>query len=181
MTKEETKKTDEFVKFLDKSDLRRYRTEIPNIILDNSNSEELALYAHIKRHAGDSGKCFATLETLAKELKWGKKYPLKRKVTKNIKSIIKKGWIRKTGTKKGRTRSVNVYEIVDIWLKNMTHFTQRKEKIIKKKNEIRNGAKNKKIDWNKLAETWAEDNDSEIEEFWKDPDNVKNAIEEYIK
>jgi len=39
----------------------------------------------------------------------------------------------------------------------------------------------RKIDWNKEAKKWAKDNDEEVTDFWKDPDNVKNVAEDYVE
>jgi hypothetical protein len=46
----------------------KYRTEIPNLIVDKGLSPyALCLYVHIKRTAGDKGKCWKSIRTLAKD------------------------------------------------------------------------------------------------------------------
>ena len=52
----------------DDGNLHRYRTEIPNIIFRlGLTPYELTLYAHLKQTAGDSGQCWKSTRTLAKE------------------------------------------------------------------------------------------------------------------
>lgn len=56
------------VKVVDRGDLRKYRTEIPNMVLGlGLTPYALALYVHLKRTAGDEGKCWKSTRTLAKE------------------------------------------------------------------------------------------------------------------
>ena len=52
----------------DEGDLHRYRTEIPNIVFRlGLTPYELTLYAHLKQAAGDSGQCWKSTRTLARE------------------------------------------------------------------------------------------------------------------
>jgi hypothetical protein len=56
------------VSVADDGDLRKYRTELPNIIfLLGLTPYELALYAHLKRTAGPGGACWKSTQTLAGE------------------------------------------------------------------------------------------------------------------
>lgn len=60
--------------FTDEGDARKYWTQLPNIIFEiGLKPLELVLYAHIKRAAGasDSGKCFKSTATLARETGMG--------------------------------------------------------------------------------------------------------------
>lgn len=45
-----------------------YRTEIPNFIFDILNPIQLAVYSHIKRICGDSGRCWMSMKNLAKKI-----------------------------------------------------------------------------------------------------------------
>jgi hypothetical protein len=56
------------VSVADDGDLRKYRTELPNIIfLLGLTPYELALYAHLKKTAGPGGACWKSTQTLAGE------------------------------------------------------------------------------------------------------------------
>jgi hypothetical protein len=47
------------IKARDAGDLRKYRTEIPNLVLELGLSPyALALYVHLKRTAGQDGACY---------------------------------------------------------------------------------------------------------------------------
>lgn len=57
---------DKDTQVIDAGDLRKYRTEIPNSIDDMGLSVyAYRLYGHLKRVAGDSGKCWQSTATLA--------------------------------------------------------------------------------------------------------------------
>jgi len=52
----------------DEGDAKNYFTQVPNIVFDIGLSyQELALYLHLKRTAGASGRCFKSTRTLARE------------------------------------------------------------------------------------------------------------------
>ena len=38
----------------------------------------------------------------------------------------------------------------------------------------------RKIPWDELVKVWASDNCKDVSEFWKDRDNITNAIDKYI-
>lgn len=111
----------EEIKIIDKSGDKECFTIVPNYILNHSTSGEQALYLQMKRLAGEEGKCFATLETLSKKLGCGE-----HKVRLDLKKLLKRNWIKKVGTVKGKTRPINAYEIVNIWALNNKFY---KEKI----------------------------------------------------
>lgn len=53
---------------IDDGDPRYYWTQIPNIVFDiGLSAYEILLYCHLKRIAGDYGKCFKSTRTLSKE------------------------------------------------------------------------------------------------------------------
>ncbi len=167
----------------DKSNDKKYYTEIPNIIYEKSSSDELALYGHIKRYAGanQGGVCFARLNTLAEKCKWGSdKHPDRRKVIRIIKSLTKKGWIRKVGKKKTKRYPINVYEVTDIWLENVIYFTKKKEANLKKMQVWANKEKiNGKIDWDRVEEIGADNNSISTSDFWNNSELIKDAIMQY--
>lgn len=50
----------------DSGDLRKYRTEVPNLVFEMGLSPyALALYMHFRRTAGDDGRCWKSTRTLA--------------------------------------------------------------------------------------------------------------------
>ena len=56
--------------YRDESDLKKYRTEIPNMIFDiGLTPYEVALYGHLKRVCGaeKGGKCWKSVSTLSRE------------------------------------------------------------------------------------------------------------------
>jgi len=112
--------TKSIFEILDESNDKAYFTIIPNIILNHSTGDEQALYGQMKRFAGEKGKCFASLETLAKKLNWGE-----FKVRSNIKKILTRKWIIKAGTVRGKTRPVNAYKVVDLWKLNTNFYTKK--------------------------------------------------------
>ncbi len=104
---------------------RKYFAQIPNYIPDHSTANELALYVHIKKIAGENGECFATEQTLMKKLGKGKKA-----FDKAVKYLISQDWITFSGKTRGKTRPINTYQINDIWEMNNNYY----EKINAKSN-----------------------------------------------
>lgn len=117
---------DKTFQIIDESNDRKYFTILPNIILNHSNGDEQSLYSQMKRFAGEDGKCFATQDTLANQLGWGGKYPDRKKVRRNIQKLLKRKWIKKAGTFKGKTRPINAYKIVDLWQLNIDYYSKKK-------------------------------------------------------
>lgn len=106
----------------DKSGDKGCFTIIPNLILDNSTGEEQALYLQMKRLAGDKGKCFATIKTLEKKLRWKDS-----KISETIKKLLDKKWITKSGTVPGKTHPINAYQITNIWDLNNKSYPKKKD------------------------------------------------------
>jgi len=109
------------IKIIDKSGDKEFFTIIPNYILNHSTSEEQILYTHMKRFAGDKGQCFATQQTLADKLGWGRK-----KVGTTIRKLLKRGWIKQAGTKIFKTSPVKVYEVVNLWKLNSDFYHKKR-------------------------------------------------------
>lgn len=120
--------TKETIQIVDNSRDREYFTIVPNYILNHSTESEQALYLQMKRFAGEKGVCFATTETIARQLRCERK-----KVMKNIGLLLKRGWIKKVGTIAGKTHPINAYGIVDLWQLNAEYY---REKICAKKGHI---------------------------------------------
>ena len=112
---------DKEIKIIDSSEDKKYFTIIPNYILNHSTANEQALYLQMKKIAGENGRCFATLQTMAKKLGWERK-----KVMKNIKCLLKRNWIKKDGTIPSKTHPVNAYKIVNIWELNSDYYRKKK-------------------------------------------------------
>ena len=103
----------------DESGDRKYFSQIPHYILNHSTANDQALYLQMKRYAGETGKCFATQETLMNKLGIGK-----QAFRKSLKYLLEKGWIKYIGMTGGKTRPVKTYAIVDIWKLNILHYEE---------------------------------------------------------
>ena len=106
------------IEVYDAGDLRKYRTEIPNLIFDLGLSPHaLALYGHLKRTAGQSGKSWKSRETLAKEcnMSTGKVTEARREL--EAASLI-------TVEQVSKRKPVEV-RITDIWVRNFEHFSEK--------------------------------------------------------
>jgi hypothetical protein len=98
---------------IDNSDLRKYRTEVPNIVDDMDISVyAFRLYVHIKR----VGTCWQSTRTLAEKCKMsvGKISDAKKELESAGLITIKRS--------KSTTESDTLY-VVDIWGKNFAHFS----------------------------------------------------------
>lgn len=105
------------LKLLDESGDRRYFTIIPNYILNHSTAIDQALYLQMKRYTGENGKCFATEQTLCKQLGIGRKA-----LWKSLKYLAEHGWIKYVGLTGGKTRPIKTYKVNDIWRENIEHY-----------------------------------------------------------
>lgn len=106
----------------DQSSLHRYRTEIPNIIMDMGlDTYELSLYLHLKRIAGDNGKCWMSIKSLSAISK------ISVRKIQYLKSqlVIKKLISIKIREKKDGSLETDLIEIVDIWPKNFEFFKEK--------------------------------------------------------
>lgn len=107
----------EKIKINDESGDRKYFTQLPHYILNHSTAIDQALYWQMKRYAGETGKCFATQETLMKKLGIGRKA-----YNKSLKYLLSKEWIKFIGLIGGKTRPVKTYTITDIWKLNILNY-----------------------------------------------------------
>ncbi len=110
------------IKIIDNSKDQNYFTMLPNYILNHSTGDEQALYAQMKRFAGDTGECFTPQTKLAAKLKWDRK-----KVGLIVQKLLKREWIKLEGTKVTKTHPINVYVIVDLWQLNAEYYRKRYE------------------------------------------------------
>jgi len=104
-------------KIKDKSGDREFFTIVPNYILNHSTANDQALYLQMKKFAGEEGKCFATSETLMKQLGIGRKA-----FNKALNYIIENKWIDYIGITEGKTRPIKTYKINNIWHLNSGYY-----------------------------------------------------------
>lgn len=110
----------------DRSDLRRYRTEIPNIVFDLELKQfDILLYCHLKRIAGETGACWKSTLELAAEtgisvgrISAGKKVLAEPRERLGGKALI----TLRTQTRDDGRPWRDYLTITDIWPENMTHF-----------------------------------------------------------
>lgn len=102
---------------------RNYFTIIPNYIVNHSTIYEQGIYLVMKRIAGESGKCFASHQSIADRS--GTSRPT---VSRTIKKLLKRDWLRETGNKIGKTLSTKEYQIVDLWELNSKYYQAEREK-----------------------------------------------------
>lgn len=111
---------------VDHGDTKKYRTEIPNIVLTLGLSPyELALYVHLKRTAGADGVCWKSTATLARETGMSAGMVSKAKLSLQRRFLeIKKPLITvaEEANKKGGKPN-HAITITDIWPQNMSHFS----------------------------------------------------------
>ena len=104
-------------KIIDRGDLHKYRTELPNSVDDSELSVyAFRLYAHLKRVAGDNGKSWQSTKTLADACKMSTGSVSEAKV-----ELCDAGFITivKGDTKKGESDTVY---IIDVWAENFTKY-----------------------------------------------------------
>lgn len=99
-----------------------YFTMIPNIVIQQSDHTELALYVHLRKLAG-SGLAYPSRNTLMKLLGISKPTLLTK-----LNILIDRGWIENAGSvpvkTSGGDQFVIGYKILDIWAKNMSFFSK---------------------------------------------------------
>lgn len=105
--------------YIDEGDLRKYRTEVPNMADDELDPYQYRLYAHYKRVCGaNGGKCWESRDTTAEKCKMSGGM-----VTKTRQWLADNGWIRlERGDNQNDTYSVF---IVDRWTENMNRYANR--------------------------------------------------------
>ena len=112
------------MQIVDQGDARKYWIQIPNLIDDlDLDPYEFRLYVHLKRVAGDNGKCWQSTATLAECCKMST-----GKVSEVKASLAKKKLIIITETKRDAGgKPHHTITIVDIWPANMAHYSQKNQ------------------------------------------------------
>lgn len=107
-------------KIVDGGSLRRYFTQIPNLVDDTEMSVyAFRLYFHMKRVAGDSGKCYQSTRTLSKACNMGvASISRAKQELLNLKLIT----IAEKPTKHGG-KDYHEIRVTDIWDKNFKSYT----------------------------------------------------------
>jgi len=122
---------DDSLNLIDETSDRKYFTMIPNYILNHSSAKAQALYLQLKRLAGENGLAYPSREYLAKQL--GVSKPT---IRKEIKYLLKKGWIVYAGEKEVQTRGgvqkLKSYKMVDLWQLNAEYYKGGREEGEKK-------------------------------------------------
>ena len=116
-------KTQEGMKIIDDSGDKKYFTIIPNCVINGSGVYERAMYLEMKRFAGETGECFASIRAMSKRLEVSHST-----VITTIKKLLKRGWIVKIGQRATGSRPVNCYKIVDIWSSNSKVYKEKEKR-----------------------------------------------------
>jgi len=104
-------------KIIDRSEDKKYFTQIPNMIVNHSTAYEQSLYLIMKRISGEGGSCYASLNFLAKKMGVHK-----TTVSNIMEKLLKRKWIietKKTKVKGGYTRT---FIIIDLWPRNIKEY-----------------------------------------------------------
>jgi hypothetical protein len=124
----------------DAGDGRRYRTEIPNVVFTLGLSPfELTLYLHLKRTAGDSGECWKSTATLAKEtsMSAGMVSKAKDALTAPRIELGKKPLIKvkeEENPHGGKAR--HIITLTDIWPDNIKRFSSSQGEVASSPDEL---------------------------------------------
>jgi hypothetical protein len=109
-------------KFEDGSGDKNYFTVVPNYVLNHSTLWDREVYIQMKRVTGDSGTCWMSLATLAKQCEISR-----NRLRKSLSYLVEHKWITKIGTKtiktSGGEQEVNEYKVADIWKMNTDFYT----------------------------------------------------------
>jgi len=101
----------------DESGDRKYFTQIPNMIVNHSTAYEQSLYLVMKRLAGETGTCYASLNWLSEKMGIDKKT-----ASKTISKLLKREWIKEIEKKKVKGGMVRQFVIVDLWALNIKEY-----------------------------------------------------------
>jgi hypothetical protein len=105
----------------DDGDLRRYRTEVPNMADDELDPYQMRLYVHYKRvcGAGADGACWESVDTTAERCKMSAGMVVKTRC-----QLVEMGYI---SVEKGANRnSTCTVTINDQWAENMNRYVQKR-------------------------------------------------------
>ena len=105
----------------DEGNLRRYFIQVPNIIDDTDTSvHAFRLYVHLKRVAGDDGKCWQSVRTLSKACNMSKGTITKARQELEDLELI--NVLRKDNPHGGR-KFIEI-SIKDIWVENFKRYSK---------------------------------------------------------
>ena len=108
------------IEILEERPDHHYRTELPNIVFSVLTAIQLAVYAHLKRIAGDRGKCWMSIKNIAEQIGVGET-TLRESIRELCKSnvLIGSPFIRITKRKRpDGADDTSLITIVDIWRAN---------------------------------------------------------------
>ena len=105
----------------DESQDRKYFSIVPNYIINHSTLAERGFYLTLKRIAGEQGSVYYSARELG-----GLCGIKKSKVYQLINQLLERGWIRKTGSIKAKTKPRTTYGVVDLWQKNINFYENKK-------------------------------------------------------
>lgn len=108
------------VTITDDGDLRKYRTEVPNLIDDLALTPyQMALYTHYKRVCGAAGgECWEAVRTTAKKTKMSP-----AKVSLSRRELVALGLIRETLPENAHQGETVRVHIVDVWPLNFAYYS----------------------------------------------------------
>lgn len=102
------------------NDLRKYRTEMPNIVDDMGlDPYSFRLYVHLRRVVGSEGKCWQNTKTLAKTCSMSA-----GKISDAKKILVRHNLIR---VEERDHDESDVITVLNIWPQNFEHFSAMKE------------------------------------------------------
>jgi len=102
---------------IDESGDRKYYTQIPNMVINHSTSNEQSLYLIMKRIAGEHGSCYASLNSLSQKMGVHK-----TTVANTIKKLLKREWIREIEPIKVIGGKVRQFIMIDLWSQNIKEY-----------------------------------------------------------
>jgi len=102
---------------IDETSDKKYFSIIPHYITNHSSHWEQSLYLQMKRVSGETGKCFVSQKGLAKRMGCSQ-----QTVSKVLRKLVKRGWIKQEGFVPGKTRPVKRWTLVDLWKFNNNHY-----------------------------------------------------------
>ena len=110
----------------DEGDPRKYFIMIPNMIDDSSLSAiAFRLYVHLKRVAGEEGKCWQSVRTMAEACNMS---PMS--VSRARKELEQDGYIRCNSVPSQRGKTTYEIEVVDVWVENGLKYASTRSKPI---------------------------------------------------
>lgn len=101
---------------IDSSDLRKFRTELPNMADDDLDPFQYRLYAHYKRVCGaNTGECYEAVRTTAEKTRMSNE-----KVISTRQWLADNGWI----AIEPRAKGTFLITIIDRWEENFVRYSE---------------------------------------------------------